>query len=49
MNLRSLMPVGRDRECSPAAIVRSISLQREIDRLFDDFSARVSHDLQRRR
>jgi HSP20 family protein len=37
MNLRSLMPIGRDRN-----IARSdnpfMSLQREIDRLFDDFT-----------
>jgi HSP20 family protein len=37
MNLRSLMPVGRDR-----TVARSdnpfMSLQREIDRLFDDFT-----------
>ena len=37
MNLRSLMPIGRDRN-----VVRSdnpfMSLQREIDRLFDDFT-----------
>ena len=40
MNFRSLMPVGRDRN-----VARSdnpfMSLQREIDRLFDDFT-RVS-------
>lgn len=38
MNLRSLMPIGRDR-----SVARSdnpfVSLQREIDRLFDDFTA----------
>jgi HSP20 family protein len=37
MNLRSLMPVGRDRD-----VARSdnpfMSLQRQIDRLFDDFT-----------
>jgi HSP20 family protein len=37
MNLRSLMPIGRDRN-----VARSdntfMSLQREIDRLFDDFA-----------
>jgi HSP20 family protein len=37
MNLRSLMPIGRDRN-----VARSdnafMSLQREIDRLFDDFT-----------
>ena len=37
MNLRSLMPVGRDRN-----VARSenpfMSLQREIDRLFDNFT-----------
>jgi len=37
MNLRSMMPIGRDRN-----VVRSdnpfMSLQREIDRLFDDFT-----------
>ena len=37
MNLRSLIPIGRDRN-----VARSdnpfMSLQREIDRLFDDFT-----------
>ena len=38
MNLKSLLPIGRDR-----SVARSdnpfISLQREIDRLFDDFTS----------
>jgi HSP20 family protein len=37
MNLKSLIPVGRDRNASTAANSFT-SLQREIDRLFDDFS-----------
>jgi HSP20 family protein len=37
MNLRSLMPVGRDRSV-PRSDSPFFSLQREIDRLFDDFS-----------
>ena len=34
MNLKSLIPVGRDRMAASSFM----SLQREIDRLFDDFS-----------
>jgi HSP20 family protein len=37
MNLRSLMPVGRDRSAARSESP-FFSLQREIDRLFDDFS-----------
>jgi HSP20 family protein len=37
MNLKSLIPIGRDRAVSGSANP-FISLQREIDRLFDDFS-----------
>ncbi len=37
MNLRSLIPVGRDREVA-ARGNPFISLQREIDRLFEDFT-----------
>ncbi len=36
MNLKSLLPVGRER--SVAAASPFVSLQREIDRLFDDFT-----------
>ncbi len=35
MNLRSLMPVGRERSLASQPF---LSLQREIDRLFDDFT-----------
>jgi HSP20 family protein len=35
MNLKSLLPVGRDRSVANSPFV---SLQREIDRLFDDFT-----------
>ena len=35
MNLKSLIPVGRDRSIAAGPFV---SLQREIDRLFDDFT-----------
>jgi len=37
MNLKSLIPVGRDRGTA-ASTSPFMSLQREIDRLFDDFS-----------
>ena len=37
MNLKSLIPVGRDRGIA-APTNTFVSLQREIDRLFDDFS-----------
>lgn len=37
MNLKSLIPVGRDRSAAGASNPFT-SLQREIDRLFDDFS-----------
>ena len=35
MNLKSLIPIGRDH---PVAASPFVSLQREIDRLFDDFT-----------
>jgi hypothetical protein len=35
MNLKSLLPIGRDRSVAASPFV---SLQREIDRLFDDFT-----------
>jgi HSP20 family protein len=35
MNLKSLIPIGRDRSAAASPFV---SLQREIDRLFDDFT-----------
>lgn len=35
MNLKSLLPVGRNH---PVAASPFVSLQREIDRLFDDFT-----------
>lgn len=35
MNLKSLIPIGRDRSVAASPFV---SLQREIDRLFDDFT-----------
>lgn len=39
MNLRSLIPVGRDRGVARRAVAEPFtSLQREIDRLFDDFT-----------
>ena len=38
MNLRSLIPIGRDRNLAGREIHPFLSLQREIDRLFDDFS-----------
>ena len=37
MNLKSLIPVGRDRGIAAPANP-FMSLQREIDRLFDDFT-----------
>jgi HSP20 family protein len=38
MNLRSLMPIGRDRNVArPQSSNPFMSLQQEIDRLFDDF------------
>jgi len=37
MNLKSLIPVGRDRG-STGSVNPFISLQREVDRLFDDFT-----------
>ena len=38
MNLRSLIPVGRNRELARRETSPFTSLQREIDRLFDDFT-----------
>jgi HSP20 family protein len=38
MNLKSLMPVGRDRNAVTAGYHPFASLQREIDRLFEDFT-----------
>ena len=38
MNLRSLIPVGRDRSVSRRENNPFLSLHQEIDRLFDDFS-----------
>ena len=38
MNLRSLIPVGRDRSVARSSDNPLMSLQREIDRLFDDFT-----------
>ena len=38
MNLRSLIPVGRDQGVARRAAEPFTSLQREIDRLFDDFT-----------
>jgi HSP20 family protein len=37
MALKSLIPVGRERRSQPAALRPFYSLQREIDRLFDEF------------
>jgi len=38
MNLRSLMPIGRDREVARRDANPFDSLQREIDRVFDEFT-----------
>ncbi len=38
MNLRSLIPVGRDRNVARSSDNPFMSLQREIDRLFEDFT-----------
>ena len=38
MNLRSLIPIGRNREAARRDYTPFSSLQREIDRLFDDFT-----------
>ena len=38
MNLRSLMPVSRDRDLMGTGYQPFATLQREIDRLFDDFT-----------
>jgi len=38
MNLRSLIPVGRDRELAMPGYQPFATLQREIERLFDDFT-----------
>lgn len=37
MNVKSLIPIGRERSNVPAALAPFASLQQEIDRLFDDF------------
>jgi HSP20 family protein len=37
MNFKSLIPIGRERSSLPSNLVPFASLQREIDRLFDDF------------
>ena len=37
MNLRSLIPIGRNREVAQRDTSPFVSLQREIDRLFEDF------------
>jgi HSP20 family protein len=41
MNLRSLIPVGRDRNVARSDTNVFTSLQREIDHLFDDFTRRL--------
>jgi HSP20 family protein len=38
MNLRSLIPVGRSRDIARRDVSPFMSLQREIDRLFEDFT-----------
>jgi HSP20 family protein len=38
MNLRSLIPVGRSHDLARRDVTPFASLQREIDRIFDDFS-----------
>jgi HSP20 family protein len=38
MNLRSLIPIGRDRELAGPGYQPFATLQREIDRLFEDFT-----------
>ncbi len=38
MNLRSLIPVGRNRDVAARGLTPFTSLQREIDSLFDDFA-----------
>jgi HSP20 family protein len=38
MNLRSLIPVGRERSAARPETYPFVSLQREIDRLFEDFT-----------
>ena len=38
MNLRSLMPIGRDRKMAGRDLVSFESLQREVDRVFDEFT-----------
>jgi HSP20 family protein len=38
MNLKPLMPIGRDRNVATSSYHPFASLQREIDRLFDDFT-----------
>jgi HSP20 family protein len=38
MNLRSLIPIGRSRDLTRRDVTPFMSLQREIDRLFEDFT-----------
>jgi HSP20 family protein len=38
MNLRSLMPIGRERSVARREASPFVSLQREVDRLFDEFT-----------
>lgn len=37
MNIKSLIPVGRERSNLPVSFAPFVSLQQEIDRIFDDF------------
>ncbi len=37
MNIKSLIPIGRERSNTPTSFAPFASLQQEIDRLFDDF------------
>jgi HSP20 family protein len=41
MKLKSLIPISRERNVAPAAYSPFVSLQREIERLFDDFTRGV--------
>jgi len=38
MNLRSLMPIGRDRKMARREFAPFDTLQREVDRVFDEFT-----------
>jgi HSP20 family protein len=38
MNIKSLIPVGRERSNLPVSFAPFASLQQEVDRIFDDFS-----------